>query len=336
MASDATTRAAEALLAYRRGAGPADLRARDLCRRLADAVTTSGTVGPHTTNSPAFLTLGLELVANRDPEVRALIEALAAAVAGPPADERSGVTQTVHVTGSGNTLNLAGRDLHVPAVIPRHPGASERPRPAPPEPSPSSERADPAGRARFTVLFAAACPDGMPGPRVDREERALREALDLSGMRDQIQVETRLAVRPREFARALISKHPRVVHFAGHGSDEGGELLFEDELGEPFHASPEGLQALFAQVRGVVECALLNACYSRANSAAILTAVPYVIGMDGPLHDETAMAFTSGFYQGLGEGMTVPQSYDFGCAMLKFMKIEGAVPVLDTAPWQRQ
>src|SRR5213082_2937183 len=98
MPNDSAARAAEALLAYRRGDGPDDLRARDLCRRLYDAMQTDAAAGPHAATSPAFLTLGLDLLARRDPEVRLLVDALAQAIAP---SHPSHLSQAVHVTGNG-------------------------------------------------------------------------------------------------------------------------------------------------------------------------------------------------------------------------------------------
>ncbi|HET7462391.1 MAG TPA: CHAT domain-containing protein [Longimicrobium sp.] len=312
MASDATARAAEALLAYRRGAGPSDLRARDLCRRLADAIKTNGTVGPHTTNSPAFLTLGLELVANRDPEVRALVEALADAVATPERSEASGVSQTVQVTGNANNVYVAGRDLHAHGS---QPTPQRQPEPPPP---------------RFGVLFAAASPDHLDLLRVDRESRAVREALERSGLRDRIDLHVRMAVRPHDFLQALIALRPRVVHFAGHGDEETGELYFEDDDGGALPAAADGLRVIFSRMHGIVECVILNACHSRANAAAILGPVPYVIATDCPLEDDGAVTFATGFYQALGEGCAVPEACDLGRGLLMMTRRGDCVPQLMT------
>ena len=312
MASDATARAAEALLAYRHGGSPTDLRARDLCRRLADAIRTNGTVGPHTTNSPAFLTLGLELVANRDPEVRALVDALAEAVAPPARTAHPEAGQSVHVSGSGNTVYVAGRDLHA--------GQARRP----------ERDAESSGVTPFTVLFAAASPDHEEWLRVDREARAVREVLGRSGLRSLIKLEVRMAVRPHDFLQALLSLRPRVVHFAGHGDPDSGELCFEDDDGGALPAAPEGLRVIFSQLRGSVECVILNACHSRVNAGAILGPVPYVIATDGELGDDAAITFSTGFYQALGEGRSVPEACEWGRGLLLLTRRGSGLPELVT------
>jgi hypothetical protein len=312
MANDATARAAQALLAYRRGDGPADLRARDLCRRLAEAIQGSGTVGPQNTSSPAFLTLGLELLANRDPGVRELVDALAAAVGPPAPPEPRSPTQNVHVTGNGHTVNVAGRDLHTTGP------AAARHRP---EPEPSRE-------PRITVLFAAASPIGMAPLRVGEEMRKVSEALELSHGRDRFDLQTRHAQRPRDFTRALLQLRPRVVHFSGHGAGETGELCFEGDDGYALPADAQGLRGIFAGLGGAVECVVLNACYSHTNAAAISESVPYVIGMTAAVTDDVAIAFAEGFYQALGAGMEIPAAHEWGCAYMRMNGMGDPPPVL--------
>jgi len=314
MPSDEAARAATIILAYRRGDGPESPYARDLCRRLADAARGGGSAGP-LTGSPVSLAIALRQAAARDPVVAAMIRALAGAhgASAPPRDPPS-ASQNVTVTGSGNQVVVSGGSMYGGAAAPGPTGA---------EPSP---------RERFTVLFAAACPDDRVGLRVDRELRALQEAIARSGMRERIGVEPRLAVRPAEFAQALLAVRPRVVHFAGHGSAHGGELYFEDDGGASYPAPAEGLRALFRGMEEPVRCVILNACHSGANADAILGAgVPHVVGMDGPLQDESAIVFSTGFYQALGEGRGIPQAYDWAIGLMTMMRTEGEKPVLYSA-----
>src|SRR6476661_919162 len=262
MPNDAAARAAEALLAYRRGEGPADPRARDLCRRLYDAMQADAPAGPHTATSAPFLTLGLDLLARRDPEVRVLVDALAAAVAPPAPAASPASAQQVNVGGNGHTVLVAGRDLHV-AGTPSAP--------------------------KLLVLFAAASPTDLARLRTEEEMRQVREALELSMGRERFALELRPAVRPPDFARALLQLKPRVVHFSGHGTAEAGELCFQDDAGYSQPASAEGLRGIFSGPESVVECVVLNACYSNGNTAALSQAVRYVIGMTTKVSDAGAI-----------------------------------------------
>lgn len=312
MPKDTAARAAEALLAYRRGDGPDDLRARDLCHRLDDAMRTGAAGGPHTATSPAFLTLGLDLLARRDPEVRVLVEALARAVAPPAAPVPRHSSQTVQVTGNANTVQVAGRDLHV------------APQPAPRE----HDRPEPPPVAPATVLFAAASPTNMAKLQTQEEMRAVQEALDLSLGRTRFNLVLRPALRPHDFARALLQLKPRVVHFSGHGASGTGELCFQDDAGMSVQASPDGLRGIFSDPRRTIDCVVLNACYSHENAAAIAESVPYVIGMPTAVSDEGAGTFAVGFYQALGEGMEIRDAHAWGVALMGTAGVSDPPPVL--------
>lgn len=312
MPNDAAARAAEALLAYRRGDGPEDLRARDLCRRLYEAMQAGSPAGPHTDTSPAFLTLELDLLARRDPGVRVLVDALAAAVAPPRPAGSPAPSQRVSVAGNGNTVLTAGRDLHV----------------AQPPPQLPHGRAEPSSAPKLRVLFAAASPTDLARLRTEEEMRQVREALELSVGRERFTLELRPAVRPRDFARALLQLRPRVVHFSGHGMAEAGELCFQDDAGYSQPASAEGLRGIFSGPGSVVECVVLNACYSNGNTAAVSQAVRYVIGMTTKVSDAGAIAFAVGFYQGLGEGMSVPEAHAWGCAHMSLAGAKDPPPAL--------
>jgi CHAT domain len=307
--------AAQALLHYRRGDNPAPMPVRDLCRRLLDAMGNLAPLGSGAEPDPHLLATALELAAGQSPEVRILVRELAIAVGAPPPGTREGGGDSisVHIVGDGNVSQTGKYIFNYGPLFP-----------------PAKETA---GRAkpRFTVLFAGASPDGETRLQIDREQRALELALSNSGLRDQIHLETRMAVRPVEFANALLKARPRVVHFAGHGGSKDGALRFEGDDGYAYLAPAEGLGALFEQMRGQTECVILNACYSRMNADAILGPVPFVVGMNGPLHDGSAITFSTGFYQALGEGRGVPEAYAWGIALMKLMRAEGEMPVLVSA-----
>ena len=311
MSSDLMWRAANTLLAYRRGDEPKNLHARDQCRRLADALRGDDAVSP-LSGGPAFLTLALQQAAARDPAVRELVGRLAA-LTDPSETARhdaGSVVQQVNVGGNGNQVMVSGRDTRIHGRPDRtDDGSSE-------------------ARRRFTVLFASACPDELDHLRVDREFAAVQEAIEASRLAKRV---PRMAAQARGFVRAISSLRPRVVHFAGHGSRGTGELIFEDELGGSFTAPVQGVSAVFAAMKGIVECVVLNACYSHGLAEAILPSVPYVVGTRGTLGDEEAITYASGFYTALGDGSAIPEAHALGVAMMRMARMDGEAPVLESA-----
>jgi hypothetical protein len=94
-----------------------------------------------------------------------------------------------------------------------------------------------------TLLLLAANPIDSDQLRIDEELRDIRDCITAAPEK-RIQVETRLAVRAQDLQKYLLEVKPTIVHFTGHG-DENGELLLEDPLGYPEPVRAEALADLF-------------------------------------------------------------------------------------------
>lgn len=146
------------------------------------------------------------------------------------------------------------------------------------------------------ILILAAIPHGL---RLDREIREIEEAIRRATNRDLFEIRIRTAVRPQDIRRAIAEEQPQIVHFCGHGLEDGS-LLLEDDGGNDKLVPPEGLASLFKLHANYVNCVLLNACYSEQTAIAISEYINYVIGMNNPIQDRAAIEFARGFYDGLG------------------------------------
>lgn len=150
----------------------------------------------------------------------------------------------------------------------------------------------------------------------------------MSKLRDRFILHQRLAVRPIDIIQALLDVEPQIVHFSGHGNARGA-LYLEDRQGNALPVEPEALAALFKQFSDQVRCVILNACYSETQAKAISQHIEYVIGMDHTISDEAAIAFSVGFYQGLGSSRTIEESYHLGCVHIHLHGLpEHLTPVL--------
>ena len=138
-----------------------------------------------------------------------------------------------------------------------------------------------------------------------------------------------LALRPKDITRALLNtKPPTIVHFSGHGTSTGA-LCFENEEGETHLVQSKALATLFKQFSGHIQCVVLNACYSEIQAKAIARHISYVVGMKNVVSDKSAIAFSIGFYQALGVGHSIEESFMFGCAQMQLQDIsERLTPVL--------
>jgi CHAT domain len=150
-----------------------------------------------------------------------------------------------------------------------------------------------------------------------QEIRSLTQAIDRSQHRDQIEIHQDPAVRPEDLQRLLVKYKPHIVHFCGHAIGEG--LILENESGKEQVVSSEALAKLFS-LFPQTECVLLNSCYTEQQAEKIVEHVQFVIGMQQDIKDSSAIAFSQGFYTGLGAGRSIEQSYHFGCNAIQLVQ----------------
>ncbi len=80
-----------------------------------------------------------------------------------------------------------------------------------------------------TILFLAANPLETARLRLDQEYRQISEGLQRSEYRDRYRLESRWAVQAVDLRRALLEETPQILHFSGHGINQG--LVIEAESG---------------------------------------------------------------------------------------------------------
>ncbi len=194
--------------------------------------------------------------------------------------------------------------------------------------APAKASSAPAKNNVTKILFLAADPTDAARLRLGEEVRSIQERLQMAQFRDRFSLEQRMSVRPADISQALLDVQPQIVHFSGHGTDNGA-LCFETPTGHAQPVEPAALAALFEQFAGQVQCVVLNACFSRKQANGIAKHIPYVVGMKRAIGDKAAIAFSIGFYQAIGAGRSVPQAYKLGCAQIQLQGIaEHLTPTL--------
>jgi hypothetical protein len=161
------------------------------------------------------------------------------------------------------------------------------------------------------ILFLAANQPGDGRLSIDREFRAIDVAVGNSRNRLRLELIPKFAVRYEDFRQALLDHEPQIVHFSGHGTEDG--LVVLDEGGIfPEMMSTEVVSRLFELFSKRIECVILSACYSERQAAAIVKHIPYVIGMDKEIEDNAAIEFSKGFYDALGAGRSIEDAFQLG------------------------
>ena len=182
-----------------------------------------------------------------------------------------------------------------------------------------------------TILILAANPKNTAPLRLDEEIREIDEGLRRANQRHQYKLEQKLAVRSRDFYRAILDYQPQIVHFCGHGAGQDG-IVLEDDTGKMVLLETKTLASMFKLfAKKSVECVVLNACYSEVQAEAISQYVDYVLGMKKAVGDKAAVAFSVAFYDALAAGYEVEEAYELGCSqMISFFEQE--TPVFKKKP----
>jgi HEAT repeat protein len=161
------------------------------------------------------------------------------------------------------------------------------------------------------ILFLSANQVGARHLKLDEEYREIETALRGSKKRRLFQLIPKLAVRYPDFRQALLDHEPHIVHFSGHGTEDG--LMVLDEIGAfPKLMPAEAVSELFKLCSGYVRCVILSACYSESQAEAIVKYIPYVIGMKKEIKVTSATVFAAGFYDALGAGRSIEDAFLFG------------------------
>lgn len=181
---------------------------------------------------------------------------------------------------------------------------------------------------KIKVLFFAANPRDQQQLRLDEEVRGIEQQIRSSEHRDSVELHSRWAVRTNDLFQALNELKPRVVHFSGHGAEEG-ELLFLTEDGYSKLVNEEAIAATMATMADHVRVIFFNTCYSRAQAQAATQHVEVAIGMNDSIDDEAARVFAAQFYSAVGFGYSVQRAFDQAKARLMLESIpEEEIPEL--------
>lgn len=168
----------------------------------------------------------------------------------------------------------------------------------------------------ITVLFLASSPEDQTQLRLDRETREIQRRVRSSEYRDSIWFEWRLARQLVDLIDDLNEVAPHVVHFSGHGDEDA--LAFEDDAGKTTELTNEQLGRLLGVGGDRIRLAFFNSCHSEGQARMACEYVDVAIGMNAAIDDEIAKTFAGQFYNSLGFGKSVGESFRQAALQMEF------------------
>jgi len=172
-----------------------------------------------------------------------------------------------------------------------------------------------------TILFLASNPTNEAKLELEKEFTRIFSSLQEGVIKYNLKTEW--AVTPQDLQKAMLKHKPNIVHFSGHG-----EAGVEDESQVVSGKAISNLFRIFSK-RINIEIVLLNSCYSKDQAEGIREHIPYVVGMDDSIGDDSAIEFSTGFYRGLSENNDVDFAFELA---VNAIELEGLadedIPVL--------
>ena len=203
----------------------------------------------------------------------------------------------------------------------------------------------------------AADPKNTNRLRIGQEYDCIQESISRSKYRDHWELSgPKFSLQPCNLSGLLIEHSSHLVHFSGHGEKRriinssvrslrkigenirkvalhceekndhesyAGGIVLEDSLGNAKLVNSNALRKMFSCFSGQIACVVLNACNTLDQAKAIVSDIPFAIGMRKEIQDQAAIAFSDGFYKALAGRCSIEKAYKIGCAQIGINSIQG-------------
>lgn len=159
-------------------------------------------------------------------------------------------------------------------------------------------------------LVATASPEGLQALDLEEEVKRIRQAL---AGQDRIAASYLSPAGPQSIRERLLQPSADILHFAGHGYDDGDlGLVLEGRAKQPYYFEAERWAEQVGDLK--LRLVVLNACSTAVPStfsvepfhgvaqALIRAGVPAVVAMRQPIKDEAGLIFAQVFYGRLAAG----------------------------------
>ncbi len=170
-------------------------------------------------------------------------------------------------------------------------------------------------RRKVKALFMSASPVTEKKLRVDEESSRISKRLrQIQSPKVNLDISYEWAVKTDEVQSAIINHQPEILHFSGHGNQSA--LCFSDKDGSGVIVAGQAFLDLIQLHSNTIECVVLNSCQSLDICKLMTGKGIFLIGCDGSIGDNAALAFSGGFYEAIADGRTYEEAFNAGKAQV--------------------
>ncbi|WP_051059279.1 CHAT domain-containing protein [Nocardiopsis lucentensis] len=158
------------------------------------------------------------------------------------------------------------------------------------------------------LLLECAARLGPDAVDFGEEKRLVREAINRGRYGAAFTVEDAPSLQWGDLLFELDAFRPTLLHFSGHGYDDG-TLRIRTPDGGSAPADSDGLCGLLAALDPQPALVVFNACWSAELAEQAAKSLPCTIGINGTVSDRAAIAFARYLYGMLASGRTIDYAH---------------------------
>ncbi len=175
------------------------------------------------------------------------------------------------------------------------------------------------------VLFLYSSPDDFVRLRLDKEHRALEGVLaDLHV--ESSSIRQLHATTLADVLRVIQEEKFDVVHFSGHGSEDG--IYLESDKGPGVLVSAELVVKVLTQSVHPIRAAVFMSCFSAEQGKSLLRIASHLVTVVGEADDAASICFSSAFYRNFFRTGSIESSFMAAVLALETSQFGALQPVL--------
>lgn len=161
---------------------------------------------------------------------------------------------------------------------------------------------------------------------VESEAKEIRKAIQISKYRDSISITESYKTKTTEIIDLVLHNRPDIIHFSGHGSKKG--LVFNDSEDNFQVIKNSDFSKIVKNLNYKLKVIFLNACYSDNQGKILSNYSDCVIGTTAEISDNGAILFASKFYEEIGNGNSINQSFKIASMHLELRQTPNVFKLL--------